>query len=91
MRMALGANRGRVIRMVLGSAGWQVGAGLALGIPVAIGAGRLMTTQLFGVKPADPLMLTFATVLLTLAALLAAAVPAWRAARVEPMAALRTE
>jgi putative ABC transport system permease protein len=91
VRMALGADRGRVIGMVVGGAFWQVGVGLALGIPAAIGAGKLMTTQLFGVKPWDPVMLTLATLLLGLAALLASVIPAWRAAGVEPMTALRTE
>ncbi|MGP0072576.1 MAG: ABC transporter permease [Bryobacteraceae bacterium] len=91
VRMALGADRGRVIRMVLGGAFWQVGVGLVLGIPAAIGAGKLMTTQLFGVKPWDPVMLTVAVLLLGLAALLASMIPAWRAAGVEPMMALRTE
>jgi ABC-type antimicrobial peptide transport system permease subunit len=91
VRMALGADRGRVIGMVLGGAYWQVGIGLALGIPAAIGAGRLMTNQLFGVKPWDPVMLAVAAVLLGLAALVASAIPAWRAAGVEPMVALRTE
>jgi putative ABC transport system permease protein len=91
VRMALGADRGRVIGMVLGGAFWQVGVGLALGLPAAIGAGTLMTTQLFGVKPWDPVMLTLATLLLGLAALLASVIPAWHAASVEPMTALRTE
>jgi ABC-type antimicrobial peptide transport system permease subunit len=77
--------------MVLGGAFWQVGVGLALGIPAAIGAGRLMTNQLFSVKPWDPLMLAVSAVLLGLAALVASAIPAWRAAGVEPMVALRTE
>jgi len=91
VRMALGADRGRVMAMVLGGAFWQVGVGVALGIPAAIGAGTLMTTQLFDVKPSDPVMLTLATLLLGLAALLAAVIPAWHAAGVEPMTALRTE
>jgi putative ABC transport system permease protein len=91
VRMALGADRGRVIAMVLGGAFWQVGLGLALGVPAAIGAGRLMTTQLFGVKPWDPVMLALATLLLGLAALVASLIPAWRAAGVDPMMALRTE
>ena len=91
VRMALGADRGRVIGMVLGGAFGQVGVGLALGIPAAIGAGVLMTTQLFGVKPWDPVMLTLATLLLGLAGLLASVIPAWRAASVEPMIALRTD
>lgn len=91
VRMALGANRGRVIGMVLRGAFWQVGIGLALGVPAAIAAGRLMTDQLFSVAPWDPLMLTLAAVLLGMAALLASVIPAWRAARVEPMVALRAE
>lgn len=91
VRMALGADRGRVMAMVLRGALWQVGVGLALGLPAAIGAGRLMTTQLFGVKPSDPFMLAFAALLLGLAALVASMIPAWRAAGVEPMVALRTE
>jgi predicted permease len=91
VRMALGADRGRVIGMVLGGSFWQVGVGFALGIPGALGAGQLMTAQLFGVKPWDPVMLTLATLLLGLAALLASVIPAWRAAGVEPMVALRTE
>ena len=91
LRMALGADRGRVIGMVLGGAFRQVGIGLGVGIPAAIGAGKLMTAQLFDVKPWDPIMLTAATLLLGLAALVASWVPAWRAAGVEPMAALRTE
>ena len=91
VRMALGADRRRVIGMVLGGAFWQVGIGLAIGIPAAIGAGKLMAAQLFGVDPWDPFMLTLATLLLGLAAFLASAIPAWRAAAVEPMVALRTE
>lgn len=91
VRMALGADRGRVIAMVLAGAFRQVGVGLAIGLPAAIGAGRLMSTQLFGVQPWDPSMLLIAVLSLGLAALLASAIPAWRAAGVEPMTALRTE
>jgi predicted permease len=91
IRMALGADRWRVVKMVLRRAFSQVGIGLALGIPAAIGAGRLMKDQLFGVKPWDPVMLVFATLLLALAAALASAIPARRAAGVEPMVALRNE
>jgi putative ABC transport system permease protein len=89
--MALGADRGRVVAMVLGGAFRQVGAGLALGIPAAIGAGELMSGQLFGVQPWDPVMLAVSTLLLGLAALVASVIPAWRAASVEPMVALRIE
>lgn len=91
VRMALGADRGHVARMVLGNAFSQVGIGLALGIPMAIGAGKLMTDQLFGVRPWDPIMIFTAVLLLTLAALLASLIPARRAAGVEPMVALRSE
>jgi putative ABC transport system permease protein len=91
VRMALGANRGNVVSMILRGAFWQVGVGLALGIPLAIGAGWAMTTQLFGMKFWDPAMLSFAVVLLALAASAAALIPASRAANLNPMQALRTE
>ena len=91
VRMALGADRGRVVGMVLAGAFRQVGAGLGIGIPAAIGAGKLMTVQLFGVQPWDPVMLAIATLLLGVGALVASMIPAWRAACVEPMAALRAE
>jgi predicted permease len=91
VRMALGADRGRVVGMVLAGAFLQVSIGLGIGIPAAIGAGRLMTAQLFHVEPWDPFMLTTAALLLAGGALVAAMIPAWRAACVEPMTALRTE
>ncbi|MGC2660360.1 MAG: ABC transporter permease [Bryobacteraceae bacterium] len=91
VRMALGADRSSVVRMVLRGAFSQIAIGLGLGIPLAIAAGRLMTRQLFGVAPWDPRMLTIATLLLCAAALLASLIPAARAASVEPMIALRTE
>jgi ABC-type antimicrobial peptide transport system permease subunit len=89
VRMALGADRGSVMKMVLRGAFSQIGIGLAIGIPAAIGAGKLMSNQLFGVKFWDPVMLLLAAVLLGIAALLASAIPARRAAGVEPMVALR--
>ncbi len=91
VRMALGADRGRVVAMVLGGAFWQVGIGLAVGLPAAIGAGTLMSGQLFGVQPWDPVMLAAATLLLGLAALVASVIPAWRAAGIEPMVAIRID
>ncbi len=91
VRMALGADRASVVRMVLRGAFFQIGIGLGIGIPLAIAAGRLMTRQLFGVSPWDPRMLAIATFLLCTAALLASWIPAARAASVEPMVALRTE
>ena len=91
VRMAVGANRGNVVSMILRDAFWQVGLGLAVGIPAAIGAGWAITTQLFGVKFWDPGMLSAAVVLLAIAALAAALIPARRAASLDPMLALRTE
>ena len=91
VRMALGADRGQVVKMVLRGAFSQIGIGLAIGIPAAIGVGKLMTDQLFGVKPWDPIMIMLATLLLALAGLLASVIPAQRAAGVEPIVALRNE
>jgi putative ABC transport system permease protein len=91
VRMALGADRGAVVRMVLRGAFLQVGIGLALGIPAAIGTGKLMTKELFGIQPWDPVRLMLATLLLCVAGLLASVIPASRAASVEPMQALRNE
>jgi ABC-type antimicrobial peptide transport system permease subunit len=91
VRMAVGADRGAVVAMVLREAFWQVGIGLGIGIPAAIAAGYLMASQLFGVKPWNPLLLAGATVLLGLAALVAAGIPAQRAASTNPMQALRSE
>ena len=91
VRMALGADRGSVVAMVLRGAFWQVGIGLGIGIPAAIEAGHLMASQLFGVLPWNPLLLATATMLLGLAALVAAVIPARRAASIDPMRALRSE
>jgi ABC-type lipoprotein release transport system permease subunit len=91
VRMALGADRGSVTAMVMRGAFWQVGIGLGIGIPAAIGAGYLMGSQLFGITPWNPLLLAGATALLGLAALVAAVIPARRAASTDPMQALRSE
>jgi predicted permease len=91
LRMALGADRARVIQMVLRGAFVQVGLGLAIGIPVAILGARLMADQLYGVLSYDPLTLAAAVVVLAACAAVAGYVPARRAANIEPMVALRTE
>ena len=91
LRMALGADRGSVVRMVMRGALVQVGLGLALGIPIALVGGRLMADQLFGVRSWDPMSLAVAIGVLTLATALAGFIPARRAASIEPMQALRTE
>jgi ABC-type antimicrobial peptide transport system permease subunit len=89
--MALGASRGSVVLMVLREAFGQIGIGLALGIPAAIGAGHLMASQLFGVRPYNPLLLAGAAMLLGFAALCASVIPARRAAATDPMRAIRSE
>ncbi|HEX4029220.1 MAG TPA: ABC transporter permease [Terracidiphilus sp.] len=91
IRMALGADRGSVIAMVLRGAFWQVGVGLGVGIPAAIGSAYLMANQLFGVVPWNPLLLAGATLLLALAAFVATVIPAQRAASITPTWALRSE
>jgi predicted permease len=91
IRMALGANHVHVQKMVLNDAFHQVGLGLLIGIPAAVAAGHLMAAELYGVKEWNPLVLGTTTVVLGVVALLAAALPARRAAAVEPMEALRGE
>jgi putative ABC transport system permease protein len=91
VRMALGANRRSVLMMVLRGAFRQVGLGVALGIPAAIGTGHLIAGRLFGVAPWDPWVLSLTTLLLVLAATAAAFIPARRAASVDPMQAVRSE
>src|SRR5262249_61669849 len=91
IRMALGATRGGVLALVLGESLWLVAAGIAIGLPVALAGTRLLAARLFGVGAADPLTIGAATALMVLVAAGAAAVPAGRAARVDPMIALRRE
>jgi predicted permease len=91
VRMALGANRRRVIRLVLASAFRSVMIGLVLGIPLAIGAGRLVAAQLFGINNWDIPALAVAVGMLAACSFLAALIPAARAASIDPMQALRTE
>ena len=91
VRMALGADRRSVVQMVLRGAFVQVAIGLALGIPAAILAGHAIADQLFGVKAWDPAILVTATVVLGVAALVAAMIPAQRAANLDPVEALRAE
>jgi predicted permease len=91
IRMALGANHSHVRKMVLREAFVRVGLGLLIGIPAALAAGHLMESELFGVRAWNPLVLGTTTVVLSVVALLAAALPAQRAASVDPMKALRGE
>lgn len=91
IRVALGAEPGRVRTMVMREAGVILAIGLVLGLPAALGVARLTESQLFGVKSFDAVVLACATAALALAAGLAAYIPARRAARVSPMSALRYE
>ena len=91
IRMALGADRMNVLRLVLSSAFLQVGIGLAIGIPVTIFGGRVMASQLFGVTPHDPMVLAITTAVIATATFVAAVIPARRAAKTEPMLALRMQ
>ena len=91
IRMALGAARSEVIRMVLRGAACQVGVGLLIGVPVAIAGGRVLASQLYGVHGYDPLMLTAAVFVLALCAMIAGIIPAYRAAGIDPLQALRRE
>ena len=91
LRMALGANRTDVVALVLRAASWQVGLGLAIGIPVALLGGRLMSSQLYGVRIYDPLTIAAAVLVLSVFAAIAGFIPARRAASIEPMNALRTD
>jgi ABC-type antimicrobial peptide transport system permease subunit len=91
LRMALGANRGDVVALVLRGASWQVGLGLAIGIPAALLGSHFMASQLYGVRTYDPLTLAGAVLILSVFAAIAGFIPARRAASIEPMHALRTE
>ena len=91
IRMALGAGGHTVARMVLRESLLVVTFGVAIGLAVAVAAGRLVTTVLYGLAPADPATMTLAAVLIVAVTFAAAYIPARRAARVDPMVALRQE
>jgi predicted permease len=91
IRMALGADRTRVIQLVLNGAFQRVLLGLLLGVPLAVGAGRLISAQLYGVSAWDPPALGVAAGALALSSFMAAIIPALKAARISPIRALRTE
>jgi ABC-type antimicrobial peptide transport system permease subunit len=91
IRIALGADRGAIVAMIMREAATLLAAGLVVGAVAALGAGRWASTLLFGLHPADPLTLVAATGALTLVAVIASFVPAWRASHLEPTAALRED
>ncbi len=91
VRMALGADRRRVVQLVLKEAVLLLGVGLMIGVPLALGVGQLAEKLLFGVKSRDAVSLACAIVLLSAMSMLAAYIPARRAAAGDPMSAVRME
>jgi ABC-type antimicrobial peptide transport system permease subunit len=91
IRMVLGADRGKVLKLVLRAAFQRVAIGLLLGLPLAAGAGRLISAQLYGVSSWDPAALGISAGALAVCSFFAAIIPANRAASIHPMNALRVE
>jgi predicted permease len=91
VRMALGARRGQVMRLFMGQGVGLALVGVAIGVPGALAITRVLRSMLFGVGPSDPLSFVTGTGSLIAAALAASCLPAWRAARVDPMRVLRGE
>ena len=91
IRMALGAQRGDVLRQVLRDSMILVGIGVAIGVAGALGAGRFLSTMLFGLAPNDVMTIAIATLIMVAVSGLAGFLPARRASKVDPMVALRYE
>jgi putative ABC transport system permease protein len=91
IRMALGASRGDIARIILREAGILLGSGTVIGATLALAAGRAASTLLYGLKPHDPLTLGASIVALVIVGTAASLLPAARAARMDPMVALRVE
>jgi ABC-type antimicrobial peptide transport system permease subunit len=91
LRMALGAPRGNIIAMMLRAAMSPIALGLLIGLPLALAGGRAIASQLYGVKSYDPFVLGTAVLVLTASSILAAVIPARRAASIDPIKALRIE
>jgi macrolide transport system ATP-binding/permease protein len=89
IRMALGARRGDVVKMILRQVFILAAVGLAIGLPIAFGASKLVSSFLYGMKPNDPLAIAAALAILLVAAILAGYAPARRASQIDPMVALR--
>jgi putative ABC transport system permease protein len=91
VRMAMGAQRADVLKMVLRDAAWMVGIGIVVGVVIAVLASRGAASMLFGLKSYDPITYLACILALALVATLASLVPARRAAQLDPWTALRDE
>lgn len=91
VRMALGADRGHVVRLVLGGAFGLILLGLLIGLPLTFAAGRFLGSQLYGMSPYNPVVTLAAVATLGLSALVASLIPALRASSISPVEALRAE
>lgn len=89
IRMALGADRGTILRLVLMRGLWLSAAGVVIGLVASVGLTRVISTQLFNVTPTDPLTLAAVAGVMSIVAAMACIVPAWRATRVGPLVALK--
>lgn len=91
IRVALGADKARVVWLVLSQGALLVGTGISVGVAGALALSRLLGAMLYGVSAHDPVTFASVPILLALVALVATLIPAWRAARVDPVIALRAE
>ena len=91
VRIALGANRCHIVRLVLRGAFGLILFGLLIGLPLTFAAGRFLGNQLYGINPYDPVVTLSAVLALGLSALVASFVPAFRASLISPLDALRAE
>ena len=91
VRIALGATTADVLRLVMGSAGRLVSAGAAIGLGLSLIFAQALSTFLFGVPPRDPVTFGAVTIVLAITAAIACAIPAFRAARIDPAVTFRTE
>ena len=91
IRLALGADGRTVTRLFMSQGAWTLAAGAAIGVPAAMLMGRLLQSELFGVRPAEPALLILAAAAFVACGLVAVWRPARRAARTDPAAALRSE
>lgn len=91
VRVALGANSARIVRLVVGESVLVVGVGIAIGVASALGLGKLVASLLYETSPRDPAVLVAASATLVVVAIVASVIPAWRASRVDPLTAMRAE